>query len=97
MQTRSRAIKIRSGKVIYRKFSVNNRAKPSPLCGESISGIRAVTKIIKMIIILNAIIRYLNFNRNAPIIEISAVLLPPAALFYTVFAAKNVSRWNHKR
>jgi hypothetical protein len=56
-----------SGKVIYRKFT----AKSGP---ESINGKRAVTKIMKMIIMLNAIIRCLIFTGNTPIITIGKMI-----------------------
>lgn len=54
-------MKSKSGKVMYRKFTANSGP-------ESNSGNRAVIKMIIMIIILKAIIRYLNFNGNTPII-----------------------------
>jgi hypothetical protein len=57
---------ISSGMVIYQKFN----KKPAPKCEASTSGKRAVTKIIKTIIMLNTIIRYLNFNDITPIIRI---------------------------
>jgi len=37
---------------------------------ESVNGNRAVTKMTITIIMLNAITRYLNFNGNAPIMNI---------------------------
>jgi hypothetical protein len=49
-----------SGNVMYRKLT----AFPDP---ESTNGIKAATKTIITNIILNVIIRYLNFNENAPI------------------------------
>jgi hypothetical protein len=67
METRSIAMKIRSGNVIYRKFT----AISGP---ESAKGTRAVTKIIKMIIMLNAIIRCFIFNVNTPIRALSGII-----------------------
>ena len=52
---------INSGRVKYRKFTID----PAPVCEANISGKRTVTKITIMIIMLNAIIRYLNFNVNS--------------------------------
>jgi len=52
-----------SGKVMYRKFT-----KYSGLL--KINGRRTVIKITMEIIMVNAIIRYLNFNENAPIMNI---------------------------
>jgi hypothetical protein len=49
-----------SGKVMYLKFTLY----PYP---ENIIGNKIVIKRIIAKIILNAIIRYLNFNKNAPI------------------------------
>ena len=60
-------MKIRSGKVIYRKFT----AKSGP---EKTNGRRAVTKIMKMIIMLNAIIRCFIFNGNTPIMTIGKMI-----------------------
>ena len=54
-------MKISSGKVIYRKFT----AKSGPA---SIRGNKAVNRIITKIMMLKAIIRYLNFTANTPII-----------------------------
>ena len=53
---------INSGRVIYRKLTVNS----GPTCEAVINGNRTVTKITIMIIILNVIIRYLNFNVFTP-------------------------------
>jgi len=50
---------INSGKVMYRKFTAYSDLV-------RINGNRAVTKMTIEIIIVNAIIRYLNFNENAP-------------------------------
>jgi len=51
---------INSGKVICRKVT----ALPRP---ENINGNNVVTKMIITIIMLNAVIRYLNFNEYSPI------------------------------
>jgi len=70
-----------SGSVINRKFTVKARGEKAPdsiLPGSSVSypeyaniyGSRTVTDITKMIIILNTIIRYLNFNAITPIIDL---------------------------
>jgi len=48
-----------SGKVMYRKFAIYSSLFNS-------NGIRAVTKMTMEIIMVNASIRYLNFNENAP-------------------------------
>jgi len=50
---------INSGKVMYRKFTVYSALG-------IINGRRAVIKMPIEIIMVNAIIRYLNFNENAP-------------------------------
>jgi len=61
-------MKIISGKVIYLKLTANSE----PECAECIpaddknNGSRAVTKMIITIIMLNVIIRYLNFNEYTP-------------------------------
>ena len=55
-------MKINSGNVTYRKLTANS----GPTCEAVINGNRMVTKITITIIILNAIIRYLNFNVNTP-------------------------------
>ena len=53
-------MKIKSGRIIYRKFAADS--------GPTINGgNRAVVNRIKTIIMLKAIIRYLNFKGNAPI------------------------------
>ena len=57
-------MKINSGKVMYWKFTAKS-------CPERINGSRAMTNITIKIIILKAIIRYLNFNGYAPIIAIN--------------------------
>jgi len=59
MQVRSKAINSNSGKEMYRKFTTYSTLL-------NIKGNRAVTKITIEIIMVNAIIRYLNFNENAP-------------------------------
>jgi hypothetical protein len=51
---------------IYRKLS--GISNPDSICGN-----RAVIKTEKMIILINNIIRYLNFKRNTPIINRSLV------------------------
>ena len=54
-------MKIKSGNDIYRKFIDDS--------GPAIyTGSRTVIKTMRMIIILNTIIRYLNFNVYSPII-----------------------------
>ena len=54
-------MKIKSGNEIYLKFTADS--------GPAIySGSRAVIKMMRMIIMLNTIIRYLNFNVYSPII-----------------------------
>jgi hypothetical protein len=62
MQTRSRTIKKRSGHVIYLMLAENSGPANN-------NGNNAVINIIIIIIMLNAMIRYLNFNRNTPIIN----------------------------
>jgi len=52
-----------SGKVMYRKFTTYSDLFNS-------NGRRAVTKMTMEIIMVNAIIRYLNFNENTPIMNI---------------------------
>ena len=61
------------GRVMNRKLT--GKAKGEPVSGrpdipvsgpETNNGNRVVAKIVKMIIMLNIIIRYLNFNTNAP-------------------------------
>ena len=54
-------MKIKSGNEIYRKFTRDS----GPFIN---SGSRAVINIIRMIIMQNIIIRYLNFNAYSPII-----------------------------
>jgi hypothetical protein len=61
MKIRRETMKINSGRVINLKFAANSGP-------DSIMGRRAVTNIMTVIIMLNAIIRYLNFNANSPII-----------------------------
>ena len=56
-------MKTSSGKVIYLKFT----AKSGPEAVVIKRGNKAVTSIMINIIIQNAIIRYLNFNTNAPL------------------------------
>ena len=48
-----------SGKVMYLKFTAYSGL-------DIINGTRAVTKMTIEIIMVNAIIKYLNFNENAP-------------------------------
>jgi len=60
-------MKLNSGSIINCVFTANS-------CWESNNGTRAVTKIIIMIIMLNAIIRYLNFNLNSPIITLQEII-----------------------
>jgi hypothetical protein len=57
MQARSKAMKIKSGRVRYWKFSANKLFSGCDI----ISGSRAVTNITITIIMEKAIIRYLNF------------------------------------
>jgi len=52
-----------SGNVINLKFTTYSAL-------ESVNGNKAVTKMTIIIIMLNAITKYLNFNENAPIINI---------------------------
>ena len=59
MQVRSKAINSNSGKVMYLKFTAYSGL-------DIINGSRAVTKMSIEIIMVNAIIRYLNFNENTP-------------------------------
>jgi len=62
MQIKSNNITERSGRVVYRKLAANSGPANN-------NGKRAVINIIKTIIMLDTIIRYLNFNENAPIIS----------------------------
>ena len=64
-------MKSSSGNVIYRKFTASAILAPDP---GSINGNRAVTNIVITIIILNAIIRYLNFNGNTPIMALKGII-----------------------
>lgn len=60
-------MKISSGKVINWKFAAKSGF-------ESIDGIKAVTSIIIISIMLNKIIRYLNFNGNSPIMALDGII-----------------------
>lgn len=60
---RSSSIKIRSGNVKYRKLSLINGLSKN-------NGKRAMIDSIINVMIPNAIIRYLNFNGNSPIIAL---------------------------
>jgi len=60
-------MKTRSGNVMNRKLTADKSASGM----DRINGSRAVTNMIKTIIILKAIIRYLNFNVNSPIMLVS--------------------------
>jgi len=51
-----------SGRVINRKLAADS----IPACEANINGNKMMTKITITIIILNATIRYLNFNVNTP-------------------------------
>jgi len=74
MQARSKIMTKRSGNTINLKFTANDidpdickRADSAPVSGTaSKTGRKAVTNIMIMTIIINAIIRYLNFNLNTP-------------------------------
>jgi hypothetical protein len=55
-------MKIINGSVMCRKFTANSGSA----CETIISGTRAVTKMIITIIMLNAIIKYFNFNVFTP-------------------------------
>jgi len=70
MQARSKAMKARSGNIIYLKFAADRSASDS----EKINGSRAMTNMTIMIIILNAIIRYLNFNGNTPKMALNRII-----------------------
>jgi len=60
-------MKISSGKNKYRKFTARDTLEVSALAASN-TGNKTVTKIIITIIMLKAIIRYLNFNWNTPAI-----------------------------
>jgi hypothetical protein len=62
MQIIRRTIKEKSSKVIYWKFNKSTE--------ESNNGSKAVIIIVITIIMPDAIIMYLNFNENTPIITI---------------------------
>ena len=64
----------KNGRIINRKFTVNNMGPDNCKSSDSkpVTGTvnktdkKTVTNIIIMTIILNAIIKYLNFNLNSP-------------------------------
>jgi hypothetical protein len=74
MHARSKAMKISSGKVMNRKFAAKDKGELSLTGSESIIGSRAATIIIAMITMLNAIIKYLNFTWNSPIITLERMI-----------------------
>jgi len=55
-------MKIINGNVMYRKFIINS----GPACEAVISGKRAVTNMITIIMILKATNKYFNFNLITP-------------------------------
>jgi hypothetical protein len=59
-------MKSRSGRIINRKFSAN----PGPISNAG----NMAPIIITMIIIQNAMIKYLNFNWNSPIILVTGII-----------------------